>query len=1211
MKKFVCYKCNQEFSQKEHLKKHLNRIKSCQKCNNGFQTNYAYINDELTHIDDFKKGTKPFCRLKHELVAVQIEGERKSYFRHKNQGDIDNNNMSNFHIEWQRNFPEIEVWHPQLEGQLKARRADIVIKNTNFIVEIQHSIIKAEDVRCRKNDYKKHNKEIIWIIDGSGVKCEKLYYGGDTTGYLIKFDWDWKFKSFKEDYDFVLLDYYDKDEKINKIFKIPVKKVCNKFIKIKEYKTKEIVIETLLNNPVNIWNLFQDDNFCHSNLVISQKGAGNGKTFSTLKNMIENPNKDLFILLTPKHSEKDVILNELSEQIERKEYYLQDNIEHIDELMKNLEEKGGTKSRAAQYILRYRHKINNREITVIIATVQSFYFNITYINPNSTDPFSTLVPNFLENYYGPNNIPKINSRTGKFRFAKGERYLNKKTQIEFDEAQDLEIEHFDAMIKLMLNYGVDIGVVGDKLQSLKHEENFFTVLDDKKNELYKINITKNPQLNINRRIKVKGLHNIINQKLEKEFEKYNLPAIQVNTDKLDDVSYEPFETFSSDSLLSNEKDLDKVEKYCNEIIEKLEYEINTHYYLPQDILIISPILSGRTELIELKSKIQNMWIKFFNNQEYRNKIRNDAKNEWNGWKDENHYDSNKCVEYIVLHKSENGNAINLKESTYKTRIVSTITSKGDGRDVVFVLNTTEYTLKLVGDNKIGLKYSSSLHVSLTRAKKKLYFQVTQNGDHIHRKFNGHNGLFICPKISKTINITKLSENENYINDNLLSDLLKRNEIQYEKKQNEELSGYDFTEHCSRYASYKTILHFILNERNDKGSHIYNTYRDVFEIDIGKPRYPKDYWRWLNEETKDKENTIENISEIPVLNYDHKVYKGFSEQIIVKMKNIQKKLKKNYYKNIKNLKFSIEDILIISYMININRYKNKSPLSINEFYSILNRIKDDDKDTNVFYNKIIPIINKSNNMIDDIEEKYGELKWNMEKSISYKGETKNYELYKTPSFLIGQNNNYVIDILLKTSYTELNYLEVMKIILLDRFVIYNPKNTNNKDDRKKYFNKELITYILILEENNYIEFNWKWDKNNNEIKELINEAIFKYYKSLNNDFFYFIYCSIKSWNKGGVLKLYEWNEDNSIKSLKSQCSEFSDPFKYFENKIGKNAPDYLNKYIDFIKKRFKENKNKFKQELFNDNYKNSQEENIKIIDKLLEDNIDEFFETIEF
>ena len=74
-----------------------------------------------------------------------------------------------------------------------------------------------------------------------------------------------------------------------------------------------------------------------------------------------------------------------------------------------------------------------------------------------------------------------------------------------------------------------------------------------------------------------------------------------------------------------------------------------------------------------------------------------------------------------------------------------------------------------------------------------------------------------------------------------------------------------------------------------------------------------------------------------------------------------------------------------------------------------------------------------------EKKYGKLEWNMEKSIYYKGENDSYELYKTPSFLIGQNSDYTIDILLKTSYSELNYLEVMKTIILDRYIIYNPKN----------------------------------------------------------------------------------------------------------------------------------------------------------------------------
>ena len=43
---FSCYKCNKSFSQKQHLINHLNRKKTCQLCNNGFETHYAYINNE-------------------------------------------------------------------------------------------------------------------------------------------------------------------------------------------------------------------------------------------------------------------------------------------------------------------------------------------------------------------------------------------------------------------------------------------------------------------------------------------------------------------------------------------------------------------------------------------------------------------------------------------------------------------------------------------------------------------------------------------------------------------------------------------------------------------------------------------------------------------------------------------------------------------------------------------------------------------------------------------------------------------------------------------------------------------------------------------------------------------------------------------------------------------------------------------------------------
>ena len=60
------------FSQKQHCAiSHLNRKKTCQLCNNGFETHYAYINNECMNVNDYKKCKgKPFCRLKHELVYV-------------------------------------------------------------------------------------------------------------------------------------------------------------------------------------------------------------------------------------------------------------------------------------------------------------------------------------------------------------------------------------------------------------------------------------------------------------------------------------------------------------------------------------------------------------------------------------------------------------------------------------------------------------------------------------------------------------------------------------------------------------------------------------------------------------------------------------------------------------------------------------------------------------------------------------------------------------------------------------------------------------------------------------------------------------------------------------------------------------------------------------------------------------------------------------
>ena len=104
-----------------------------------------------------------------------------------------------------------------------------------------------------------------------------------------------------------------------------------------------------------------------------------------------------------------------------------------------------------------------------------------------------------------------------------------------------------------------------------------------------------------------------------------------------------------------------------------------------------------------------MWIKIFNDDEYLNKL-NKKNPESSYWKENNHNKLEQPVEYVQLHRSQDGRAINLTESENKTRIVSTVTSKGDGRNVAFCLNITEKTLRLVGGNKIGLRYESHFQV---------------------------------------------------------------------------------------------------------------------------------------------------------------------------------------------------------------------------------------------------------------------------------------------------------------------------------------------------------------------------------------------------------------------------------------------------------------------------------------------------------------------
>ena len=89
--------------------------------------------------------------------------------------------------------------------------------------------------------------------------------------------------------------------------------------------------------------------------------------------------------------------------------------------------------------------------------------------------------------------------------------------------------------------------------------------------------------------------------------------------------------------------------------------------------------------------------------------------------------------HIYLHRSVEGQTIQLKDSEKATRILSIHTSKGNGCEVVFLLGCTEKALRIFSKQTGNLVYDSLLHVAITRQKKSLYIGLDNDYDDVYRR----------------------------------------------------------------------------------------------------------------------------------------------------------------------------------------------------------------------------------------------------------------------------------------------------------------------------------------------------------------------------------------------------------------------------------------------------------------------------------------------
>ena len=408
----------------------------------------------------------------------------------------------------------------------------------------------------------------------------------------------------------------------------------------------------------------------YGQIYLNQRGAGCGKTYESIQLMND-----------PRFQSKTIFIY-LTKMHSAKEV-IYNEIQQQERTFKYLKMEENDSS-GKQYKISFIK--NNESISVFIGTIDSF----TYAMVDKTVPIE-------EEDYFRGIVQSIQSGNivspELVRYAQKNMNLNRKCLVIIDEAQDLGPEYIQAFESLITKTNIDVYVIGDKLQSIWGKNNIYTYMEH--------NTLSIPVQRSNGRNHVMRFHNeyfkgFVNKIID--FKKYNLPPIEAICNKHDcfHETDKPYHIFTT-------QDYDDT---SDTILQYMKIEIERHGYLPHQFLIIFPILKNNILAEVLRSKIQRFW---------ENKL---------GTKEQ----------HIFLHRSTEGETIQLKDSEKATRILSIHTSKGNGCEVVFLLGITEKALNVFSRGTGNLVYDSLLHVAITRQKKSLYIGLDNDYDDIYRRF---------------------------------------------------------------------------------------------------------------------------------------------------------------------------------------------------------------------------------------------------------------------------------------------------------------------------------------------------------------------------------------------------------------------------------------------------------------------------------------------
>jgi hypothetical protein len=584
---------------------------------------------------------------------------------------------------------------------------------------------------------------------------------------------------------------------------------------------------------------------------------------------------------------------------------------------------------------------NNRTITVLIGTIDSFTYAIRKRKDNASDfdgqdMFKQIVDDICRGNMtvGPN---------GEIKYAGINPRLTSDCLIIIDEGQDLEVKYIEAFDNIINRTGIDTYIIGDKLQSIMSEKNLFTHLENSNSS----KIIKNTGANVVKRFHNKQFMPFVNNICK--FSNHDLPEITGICDgncgyKHEDQVKPYIVDYSCPNIYTD--DNDSISKYVDTLIESVREKVYEYGYLPNNFCFIFPVVNDRNKIISLLyPALENMWIRLFECSDvYSEALIANMQKSKNYWKQklEQMENDTRYYQYVHWHSSEKNGTIDLTESENATRILSIHSSKGTGCECVYLLGLSEQVIGFfTGGVKNTLVYESLLHVGLTRQKKYLHVGIVRGSDDINKRF----GAIIQDE--HAILEPKLSDVRKHIRTTIISDEFRDPSYCNDYRvyiNNDVRKTVDWGHHVIRNSVLKMNAerYLILNTPDDHLDQKFKTLIYSNRSEIEYVRY-NEYKKYLAELDKSIQSNTQNKNKavklvIPVIVFaitnqgksDYSKFRGVAKSLC---ESVVSKLKS------RNLNFCPIECLMYCHLMELIQHPYELSVSMMDIYKILSYYSD--------------------------------------------------------------------------------------------------------------------------------------------------------------------------------------------------------------------------------------------------------------------------------